>query len=310
MEFFKMIKLYIQAARLRTLPLSLSGILVGSLYALRPTQSIETPTEVFDWKIFILAILTTIGFQVLSNFANDYGDGVKGTDADRVGEKRLVASGEISQSQMKSAVYVTAILSLITACLLIYFSFRGTNLGYSLFFLLLGIVAIVSAIKYTVGNSAYGYKGFGDVFVFIFFGWVSTLGVNFLFTKEVTWMLLLPASAIGMLSTGVLNLNNMRDEQSDRKAGKNTLVVQMGGAAAKKYHYFLVVGAMVLFLVFAFLSHFRWDQFAFVVAYFPLVNHLKTVYQCKENHKLDPQLKTLAISTFLVSFILSLVLIF
>ncbi|SHJ08721.1 1,4-dihydroxy-2-naphthoate prenyltransferase [Flavobacterium terrae] len=310
-----MIKSYIEAARLRTLPLSVSGILVGSLYALaNPTNDILTPTQVFNWKIFGLSILTTIGFQVLSNFANDYGDGVKGTDNDeRVGPQRAIQSGAISPQAMKKAMYITALLTFISAVLLIYVSFHDKYLLYSLFFLILGIVAIASAIRYTVGDSAYGYKGFGDVFVFVFFGLVSTLGVNFLYSKQFDWQLVLPAAAIGMLSTGVLNLNNMRDEISDKNSGKNTLVVKMGGKNAKFYHYFLVGGAMLLVLVFAAIYNgigFRWDQYAFLVAYFPLLSHLKTVYYCDDNRRLDPQLKKLAISTFLLSIILAMVLIF
>jgi 1,4-dihydroxy-2-naphthoate polyprenyltransferase len=308
-------KHWIEAARLRTLPLSVSGILVGSLYALNnPTNKILTPTQVFDWRIFILAIMTTVGFQVLSNFANDYGDGVKGTDnEDRVGPQRAIQSGVISPDAMKKAMYLTALLTFLSAVLLIYIAFTDKYLLFSLFFLILGIVAIASAIKYTVGDSAYGYKGFGDVFVFVFFGLVSTLGVNFLYSKQFDWQLVLPACAIGMLSAGVLNLNNMRDELSDAKAGKNTLVVKMGGQKAKIYHFFLVGGAMVLVLIFAIIYNkvgFRWDQYAFLAAYFPLMRHLRVVYLCDDNRRLDPQLKVLALSTFLLSLILALVMVF
>jgi 1,4-dihydroxy-2-naphthoate polyprenyltransferase len=308
-------KHWIQAARLRTLPLSVSGIMVGSLYALNnPTDDVLTPTQVFNWTIFFFAMLTTLGFQILSNFANDYGDGIKGTDnEDRIGPMRAIQSGAISPAAMKRAMVITAILTLASAVALIYFAFGYENLAYSLFFFALGIVAIASAIRYTVGNSAYGYKGLGDVFVFIFFGLVSTLGVNFLYSKQLDLQLFLPATAIGLLSVGVLNLNNMRDEASDRKAGKNTLVVKMGGAKAKKYHYFLVVTAMILVLIFAIIYNgvgFRIDQYAFVVAYFPLMSHLRTVYYCPEPRALDPQLKKLAISTFLLSVILAAVLIF
>jgi 1,4-dihydroxy-2-naphthoate polyprenyltransferase len=308
-------KHWIQAARLRTLPLSISGILVGSLYALaNPTDDVLTPTQVFSWTIFFFAMLTTLGFQILSNFANDYGDGIKGTDnQDRIGPMRAIQSGAISPAAMKRAMVITALLTLASAVALIYFAFRDTNLAYSLFFLALGITAIASAIRYTVGNSAYGYKGLGDVFVFVFFGLVSTLGVNFLYSKQIDIQLFLPATAIGLLSVGVLNLNNMRDEASDKKAGKNTLVVKMGGANAKKYHYFLVVTAMILVLIFAIIYNgvgFRIDQYAFVVAYFPLISHLRTVYYCPEPRGLDPQLKKLAISTFLLSIILAAVLIF
>jgi 1,4-dihydroxy-2-naphthoate polyprenyltransferase len=308
-------KHWIQAARLRTLPLSVSGILVGSLYALaNPTNEVLTPTQVFSWTIFGFAMLTTLGFQVLSNFANDYGDGVKGTDnEDRIGPMRAIQSGAISPSAMKIAMIITGVLTLLSAILLIYFAFKDTNLGYSLFFLALGIIAIASAVKYTVGNSAYGYKGFGDIFVFVFFGLVSTLGVNFLYSKQLDLQLILPASAIGLLSVGVLNLNNMRDEFSDKKAGKNTIVVKMGGAKAKIYHYTLILTAMVLVLIFSFIYNgvgFRIDQYVFLVAYFPLISHLITVYKCPEPRALDPQLKKLAISTFILSFILSIVLIF
>lgn len=297
-------KHWIQAARLRTLPLSISGILVGSFAAK------AFHPEVFSWLLFVLAILTTVAFQVLSNFANDYGDGIKGTDANRTGEKRMVASGVITSNQMKSAVLVTAIISFVLAVSLIYIAFGSDNFVYILTFLVLGIASIVAAIKYTVGSNAYGYSGFGDIFVFVFFGLVSVLGSNFLYTKEFNWLLVLPACAIGMLSTGVLNLNNMRDEFTDKENGKNTLVVKMGGENAKKYHYFLVIGAMLLVVAFAFLSHFKIEQYVFMVVFFPFINHLKTVYKCTNPSHLDPQLKTLALSTFLLSLILSLSLIF
>ncbi len=303
---------WIEAARLRTLPLSVSGIIVGSMYALaNPTDNVLTPTEVFNWRLFGFALLTTLGLQILSNFANDYGDGVKGTDnKDRVGPKRAIQSGVISPKSMKRAIISTAILTLISAVLLIYYAFGISNLGYSLFFLILGILAITSAIRYTVGNTAYGYRGYGDLFVFVFFGLVSTLGVNFLYSKQLDFILILPASAIGLLSVGVLNLNNMRDELSDRKVGKNTIVVKIGGNKAKIYHYFLVITAMVLVLIFAILSNFNFDQYIFVVAYFPLMSHLITVYRNRDPRLLDPELKKLAISTFLLAVLLSLCMIF
>jgi len=197
-------KHWVEAARLRTLPLSVSGILVGSFYALsRPTQEILTPTQVFSWKIFGLLILTTIGLQVLSNFANDYGDGVKGTDnEDRIGPKRAIQSGVISPLAMKKAIIITAILTFISALLLIYSAFEFKYFYYSVFFILLGIIAIASAIRYTVGKEAYGYKGYGDIFVFIFFGLVSTYGSYFMFAKEFDLYLLLPAVAIGFFEYG------------------------------------------------------------------------------------------------------------
>ncbi|GGC87337.1 1,4-dihydroxy-2-naphthoate octaprenyltransferase [Flavobacterium lutivivi] len=296
-------KHWVEAARLRTLPLSVSGIIVGSFYAMSQAY--------FNWKIVLFALLTTLGLQILSNFANDYGDGVKGTDnEDRVGPKRAIQSGSISPKQMKKAIAITSFITLLFAVLLIYFAFKESYLLYSLLFLVLGVLAIASAIRYTVGKGAYGYKGYGDLFVFIFFGLVSTFGVYFMFSKTLDLLLLLPATSIGFLSVGVLNLNNMRDEESDRKSGKNTLVVKNGGAWAKKYHYFLVVSAMVMVVVFAVLNEFHFDQYIFLVAYFPLTSHLMTVYRNKNPKLLDPELKKLAISTFLLSVLLALCLIY
>ena len=305
-------KHWIEAARLRTLPLSVSGIIVGSMYALaNPTDDVLTPTEVFNWKLFAFAIITTLGLQILSNFANDYGDGMKGTDnEDRVGPKRTIQSGVITPQAMKNAIVLTSILTFLSAIYLIYLAFGAHNLGYSLFYLILGIAAIASAIRYTVGNSAYGYRGFGDVFVFVFFGLVSTLGVNFLYSKQLDAILVLPATAIGFLSVAVLNLNNLRDEASDRKSGKNTLVVKIGIENAKKYHYFLIVGAMILVLLFAYLSNFNFDQYLFVLAYFPLVKHVVTVYKNHNSKLLDPELKKVALSTFALSVMLALCMIF
>ena len=296
-------KHWIQAARLRTLPLSVSGIIVGSFYAMSQAM--------FNWKIIIFALSTTLGLQILSNFANDYGDGIKGTDNEnRVGPKRAIQSGVITPEAMKRALVITSILTLISAILLIYVAFKDHNLGFSLFYLGLGILAIASAIRYTVGNSAYGYRGYGDVFVFLFFGLVSTLGIYFMFAKEMDWFLLLPATAIGFLSVAVLNLNNMRDEESDRKSNKNTLVVKMGSANAKVYHYFLVISAMVLMLEFSYFKEFNFDQYIFVLAYIPLIKHLVTVYKNKNPKELDPELKKVALSTFVLSILLSLSFIF
>lgn len=301
-------KHWIEAARVRTLPLSVSGILVGCFYAM--SQGI------FNWKIVIFALSTTLGLQILSNFANDYGDGMKGTDnEDRIGPKRAIQSGAITPAAMRYAIFITAFLTLVSAMLLIYVSFKGKYFVYSLVFFVLGILAIASAIRYTVGKNPYGYRGYGDVFVFTFFGLVSTFGIYFMFSKQFDWLLLLPATAIGFLSVGVLNLNNMRDEASDRKSGKNTVVVKNGGAWAKKYHYFMVISAMILVLVFAYINDmrdevFNFDQYIFIVAYFPLTSHLLTVYKNREPRLLDPELKKLALSTFLLSVLLSLQLIF
>lgn len=292
------IKNFIKAARLRTLPLSISGIILVGFLAMSD--------GLFNGVIFSLAILTTIGFQVISNFANDYGDGVKGTDAIRIGEERMVSSGKISPKQMKKAILISVILTIIFALFLIYESFGLSNFRYSLLFFVLGIVSIVAAIKYTVGDLAYGYSGFGDIFVFLFFGLLSVLGSYFLFTKEIYFLLTLPAISIGLLSTAVLNLNNMRDYQNDKKSKKNTIVVKIGLKAAKRYHYSLLLLSFISAVSYVVLTFTKTVQFIFLLAYIPLVIHALFVYNNKEELRLDAELKKVALSTFLFSVLLGL----
>jgi 1,4-dihydroxy-2-naphthoate octaprenyltransferase len=294
-----MLKAFIEAARLRTLPLSLSGIIVGSFLAYAD--------NFFDWRVCFLALLTTIGFQVLSNFANDYGDGVKGTDnLDRIGPKRALQSGKISAELMLKAIKVTGMVTFIVALILIYISFGKEHVDYFFIFLILGIASIAAAVKYTIGNKAYGYSGYGDVFVFLFFGWLSVVGSYFLYTKQLNLTIFLPATSIGMLSVGVLNLNNMRDRESDEKSNKRTLVVKIGDEFAKYYHYYLLIAAFLLALSYV-MMHFRsLVQFLFLIAFIPVFSHLHRVYLNTDPKKLDPELKKLALSTFLFSILFGL----
>ena len=293
-------KHWIQAARLRTLPLSLSGIIVGSAYAYHQGYS--------NWKIVVLALLTTLGLQILSNYANDYGDGVKGTDDNRIGEKRLVAAGIITAQQMKKAVILTAIITFIIALALIYVAFGKENFVLSLVFILLGVGSIGAAIKYTVGSNAYGYSGFGDLFVFVFFGLVSVIGSNFLFTHFIDWKLMLPAAGIGLLSVAVLNLNNMRDIENDKLAGKNTLVVKLGALSAKKYHYVLILLAVTAMVVFSLLT--RTSILPIVVISVALIKHILVVKKANQYEDFDPELKKVALSTFALSILFWLTLVF
>lgn len=294
-----MLKNYIQAARLRTLPLSVSGIILGSCLAYS--------NGFFDWKIFVLAIITTIGFQVLSNFANDYGDGVKGTDnEDRVGPERALQSGTISPKQMLNAIKITGVVTFCIAILLIYLSFGIENFGYSILFFGLGLASIAAALKYTMGKNAYGYSGLGDVFVFLFFGLLSVCGSYFLFTKEINFTIFLPAISLGLLSVGVLNLNNMRDRESDAKANKNTLVVKIGDEFAKYYHYYLLVASFLFTLLFVMIHYSSPVQFIFILAFIPIFKHMLTVVNNKKPVDLDPELKKLALSTFLFAILLGL----
>ncbi|WP_299064114.1 1,4-dihydroxy-2-naphthoate octaprenyltransferase [uncultured Polaribacter sp.] len=296
-----MLKNYIKAARLRTLPLSISGIIVGSI--LGNNAILNNQLTVLQSPIFWLAILTTIGFQVVSNFANDYGDGLKGSDKNRTGEARMVASGAITPKQMKLAMIITAIITLIIALLLIYVSFGQENFGYSILFFALGIASIAAAIKYTVGNSAYGYSGFGDVFVFVFFGLLSVVGSYFLYTKQINYTVFLPAISIGLLSTAVLNLNNLRDQEEDKKNHKNTLVVKLGNSNSKKYHFFLIFAALISALIYTFLDYKTIYQLVFLVAFVPLIKNVKTVAQNKIPAELDSELKKVALSTFLFAIL-------
>jgi len=293
-------KKWVQAARLRTLSLSVSGIIVGSFYAVS--------NGFFVLEVFSLALLTTLGLQILSNFANDYGDGIKGTDNDRIGEKRAVQSGEISAKQMKKVVLLTCIITFVFAVLLIYVSFGIENIAYFILFFVFAVVSIVAALKYTIGSKAYGYYGFGDIFVFLFFGLLSVLGSYFLYSKQMDLLLFLPASAIGLLSVGVLNLNNMRDEQTDKISGKNTIVVKIGGKKAKTYHFMLIILAFFCAVVFAFLKNFSLYQYLFLLGFTPLMFHLKRVYKNKNPKDYDPELKIIGISTLLISVLFSVVL--
>jgi 1,4-dihydroxy-2-naphthoate octaprenyltransferase len=300
------VKSYIKAARLRTLPLSISGIIVGSYLGnavVNSTLENGARSSIFESLIFWLAILTTIGFQVLSNYANDYGDGIKGSDKNRTGEARMVSSGAITPKQMKIAMILTAIITVFIALLLIYVAFGSENFGYSFLFFGLGMASIAAAIKYTVGNSAYGYSGFGDVFVFVFFGLLSVVGSYFLYAKQLDFQIFLPAISVGMLSTAVLNLNNLRDRAEDKANNKNTLVVKLGIVKAKKYHYTLIIGALLAAVIYTIVNFSSIYEFIFLVAFIPLVKNMITVSNNTIPAALDGELKKVALSTFLFAIL-------
>lgn len=298
-------KTWVSAARLRTLPLSISGIIVGTACAF-PYYA----NHANFYLIFFFAIVTTLLFQILSNFANDYGDGVKGTDNEnRVGPQRALQSGLLTKEELKRGIIFTAGLSLVSALILIYLSFGRDHFFTSLFFFVLGISCVAAAIKYTVGQSAYGYRGLGDLFVFIFFGLVSVMGSFYLYGQTIDPWIILPAVAVGNLSIAVLNINNMRDLDADKMVGKNTLAVKLGRQNAKYYHYFIIAFALVAFVVYAIYSAKPLINFAFVLAYFPFVKHLVFVKNNTNPRELDSQMKIVALSTFLVSVLFSLALI-
>ncbi|MBU2901589.1 1,4-dihydroxy-2-naphthoate octaprenyltransferase [Maribacter dokdonensis] len=288
------VKAWLNAARLRTLPLSISGIFVGTALA-----AYYGATNV---TIFILALCTTIGLQVTSNFANDYGDGVKGTDGDdRIGPKRALQSGLLTAAELKRGIYISIVINAVLIISLIITSFGIKDVLYPVLFLVLGALAIWAAIKYTVGKSAYGYQGLGDVFVFIFFGLVSVLGSMFLYLKFIDLFAVLPAIAIGLLSVGVLNLNNMRDIKSDTAVGKNTLAVKMGLSKAKKYHYTILVVSFLCLFYFLFTTNASQLRYVSLVGYLPILVHLRKVALTDKAAELDPELKKLALSTFFIA---------
>lgn len=290
------IKSWLNAARLRTLPLSLSGIIVGTVLGGMYGE--------FNIGIFILAVCTTIGFQVTSNFANDYGDGVKGTDnEDRVGPKRAYQSGLLSRKELKNGILIAVVICVLLVISLLYYAFGTENLKYIAIFGGLGALSIWAAIRYTVGESAYGYRGLGDVFVFLFFGLLGVLGAMFLYTKSIEYMAVFPAITIGLLSTGVLNLNNLRDYNSDKRANKNTVIVKIGVEKGKIYHTFLIVLSFLAMLVFTILNFQSWLNALHLLAFITIFIHLRTVLKTKNTVLLDPELKKLALSTFLLALL-------
>ena len=296
-------KHWLHAFRLRTLPLAVSSIIVGSALAIPYSRISATIT--FQVEVLVLALLTATLLQVLSNFANDLGDHLHGTDnVDRVGPQRAVQSGAISPAMMKRAMVICGTMAFVSGILLITYALGLRSM--TLAFLLLGLTAIGAAVKYTFGRNPYGYAGLGDVSVFLFFGLVGVMGTHYLHARYVEWSHLLPAIAFGMLSTGVLNVNNMRDIQNDAASGKRTLVVRMGSANARIYHTVLVLGGLSCLIAFALMGAQGWVSWLFLLTTPVFLIHLKRVWSTAEPRDLDPQLKVLAMGTFLTALLFSL----
>lgn len=300
---------WIKAARLRTLPLSLSGIIMGAFIA---KWRLYGEGGTWDWRIFVLALVVTLLYQILSNYANDYGDGVKGTDAKRVteAESRAVASGRITAKQMKNAVIIFSILSFIATVALLYLAFIPDYMNEFYIFIGLGVASILAAIGYTVGKKPYGYMGLGDVFVFIFFGLVSVCGSYFLFTKSFSWDILLPGTAIGMMSMAVLNLNNMRDIESDKLSGKNSFALRIGFKNAMIYEMILLNLPLIFILMFLGVNGFFQTQnyyvFIVMILMLPLMKIRRKIMTVKNPRELDPFLKQVGIMTFMMAVLTAL----
>ncbi|MCP4956880.1 1,4-dihydroxy-2-naphthoate polyprenyltransferase [Photobacterium aquimaris] len=276
--------IWLDAARPKTLPLAIASILCGS--------AVAEWHGTFSASIAALALLTALLLQILSNLANDYGDAVKGTDNDdRLGPQRAMQSGLVTAATMRKAMIINIILTAISGLTLILISCKNPHdiVG----FLVLGLLAIAASIAYTVGNKPYGYRGLGDLSVLIFFGWLGVAGTYYLQAGQIDALIMLPATACGLLAVGVLNINNLRDIDNDKACGKQTLVVRMGPQWGRKYHLVLLSASVVCFSLFALLevkSLFGW---LFILSLPLLINHGRQVYNSTDGAALRPMMATI-----------------
>ena len=282
---------YIQSLRLRTLPLSMSGIILGSGLAFRFQSSAISNRQ---WLIFALAICTTLSLQILSNLSNELGDAMKGTDAEQKGRAAYgLQAGTITFAQIMRMIWLFIVLSIVFGGALIFCAFGSFFAIQSLVFYALGLLAIIGAITYTLGKHSYGYIGLGDLGVFLFFGLLSTMGAYYLqaqtITREVFWC----SVAIGLPCVGVLNLNNIRDMSNDRKHGKRTFASLLGPVGARVYHSALIAGCL---LIFALYDH--WWTLCILPVW---AWHLWYVWSHSE--KLDKQMPVLMFSTLIVAIL-------
>lgn len=291
-------KAWMQAVRLRTLPLALASIAMGSFLA--------ADEGLFNVLIFILAAITTIFLQILSNLANDYGDSLHGADStDRKGPKRSVQSGSISAKSMKIAISITAILSLLSGTLLLLTAIENLDASFFIFFLL-GIAAILAAMGYTMGKNPYGYAGFGDLFVLLFFGLLGVLGTCFLYTGYLNVYHMLPALTSGLFATAVLNVNNIRDIESDDLAGKRSVPVRIGREKAVIYHWFLLGTGFSLAIIYVIIEYESPFQFLFIISLPLFIQNGLEVQNKSMASELDPSLKKMAISSLIFTLLFGL----
>lgn len=292
-------KPWLLAARPRTLLLAIANISMGIFLAAARGEAKPA--------IGALAIVTAILLQILSNLANDYGDARHGLDNEaRVGPKRAVQSGLVTQRDMLRGVVITAALSALSGLALVILAFGLARLPLVLLFVGLGGAAIWAAIAYTATDKPYGYAGLGDLMVFLFFGLVAVLGTYFLQTQTLSWDLVLPAAASGLLSVAVLNVNNVRDLESDKLAGKQSVAVRLGAKKARLYHAALLLASSVLALAFVLLNYTSPWQFLFVFSLPLLVLNGVKLWRGRGAAEIDPLLKQMSISTLVFTLLFSL----
>jgi len=284
---------WIEAARPRTLPLAIASILLGNFLAYAVGK--------FSFLTAGLAILTTLLLQILSNFANDLGDSINGVDnKNRKVALRAVQTGKISPSEMKNVVILTACLSFISGISLLYFSLQYAKSETIITFVILGMLAILAAIAYTVGKKPYGYMGLGDISVFLFFGWVGTFGTYYLQTEILNYYILIPASGCGFLSVAVLNLNNLRDIENDRKTGKRSIPVRIGKLYGFYYQKTIMLLGICTFIIYLMYQGkpIQLSQNIIIMAgWYPLVQIIKQLNSKMTPTQIDPYLKKTALST-------------
>lgn len=292
-------KVWLGAMRLRTLPLALACIMLGAFLA--------AADQKLNGIVVALCVVTAVLLQILSNLANDYGDSLHGADhSERLGPARAVQSGAISPQAMKQAMGLFGLLAAVAGLSLVLVAFGVGALPLVLLFLVLGAGALWAAVNYTAGKNPYGYAGLGDLFVLVFFGWVGVLGTYFLQTQTFTWALLLPASSAGLLAVAVLNVNNIRDIESDKQAGKQSIPVRLGPERARIYHWCLLTMAFLTAAVYGWLTYQSLWQFLFVLAGPLLFIHGTAVQRTHDPVRLNPLLKQMVFMALIFDFLLGL----
>ena len=293
------LKMWWETARPKTLPLALASIFTGSAlgYWANPQD--------FNGLVMALCLLTTILLQVLSNFANDYGDHQKGSDTEeRIGPLRGIQKGAISAKELKWGLILMVVASFLSGSFLIGIAYE--SLADLFAFAGLGILAIVAAITYTVGVKPYGYMGLGDISVLVFFGLLGVGGTYYLQTHSIDSHIILPAIGSGLLASAVLNINNLRDIEQDAKAGKNTLAVRLGAYKGRVYHCILLSVAALCYLAFAVATAISWTNYLFVLAIPLLAKHAIFVYHSQQPSELRPMLAQMSMISLLINILFSL----
>ncbi|MFZ7256035.1 1,4-dihydroxy-2-naphthoate polyprenyltransferase [Avibacterium avium] len=292
----QVVKMWVETARPKTLPLAAASIVMGAALAYWDDK--------FSWQISLLCLITTLLLQILSNFANDYGDHQKGSDtAERIGPLRGIQHGVISAQQLKKGLIAVILASLFFGFLLIGIAYQ--SYADLLAFSLLGGLAIIAAITYTVGAKPYGYMGLGDISVLLFFGILGVCGTYYLQTHQLNLMIFLPALATGLFATAVLNINNLRDIEQDKKAGKNTLAVRLGAKNGRIYHCTLLAVGALCYVIFALANFHHLLSFIFLLAYPLLVKHALYVYRSQDPLLLRPMLGQMSMLALLTNLLFS-----